>query len=89
MRGNVRELESSTKRAVITTAGMQVTAADLGLDERIENDVPSLLREARHEAERRAVVSALGRVNGNIAKAAELLGISRAHAIRHYVSLRT
>ena len=35
------------------------------------------LRHVRDEAERRAVVRVLGRVNGNIARAAEVLGVSR------------
>jgi len=35
------------------------------------------LRTVRDEAEKRAVVRALGRVNGNIVRAAELLGVSR------------
>jgi two-component system NtrC family response regulator len=35
------------------------------------------LRQARDEAEYKAVVKSLARMNGNIAKAAELLGVSR------------
>jgi two-component system NtrC family response regulator len=35
------------------------------------------LRAVRDSAERGAIVAALGRVNGNIVKAAELLGVSR------------
>ncbi len=35
------------------------------------------LREVREEAERRAVVRVMARVNGNVARAAEVLGISR------------
>ena len=31
----------------------------------------------REEAERQAILSALGRTDGNIAKAAEMLGVSR------------
>jgi two-component system NtrC family response regulator len=35
------------------------------------------LRQVRDEAERAAVLRVLGRVNGNLSKAAELLGVSR------------
>jgi two-component system NtrC family response regulator len=40
-------------------------------------DEPLNLREAREGAERREVVRALARVNGNLSKAADLLGVSR------------
>ena len=59
--------------------GSQITSEDLGLkaaaDEEAEN--PFDLRAARDAAEKRTIVAALGRANGNIAKAAELLGVSR------------
>ena len=35
------------------------------------------LRRVRDDAEREAVVRVLGRVNGNISRAAEMLGVSR------------
>lgn len=74
--GNVREMENCVKRAVIMADGPQITAQDLGLSAGVE-DGPINLRQVRDEAEHKAVVRALGRVNGNILKAAELLGISR------------
>jgi two-component system, NtrC family, response regulator len=76
--GNVRELENCIKRAVIMAEGQHITAADLGLHAEPEEDAGTLsLRQVREEAERRAVISVLGRSNGNIARAAELLGVSR------------
>ncbi len=73
--GNVRELENVIKRAVIIVDGPTIGAADLGL---AEADTEALnLREVREEAERNAVLRALGRVNGNLTRAAELLGVSR------------
>ena len=77
--GNIRELENCIKRAVIMVEGNQIAAADLGLtsSEVNEADYSLDLRSVRDTAERNAIVVALGRANANIAKAAELLGVSR------------
>ncbi len=76
--GNVRELENCMKRAVIMADGNQLGATDLGLEPPDDGDLASLnLRQVRDEAERRAVVKVLGRVNGNMVKAADILGVSR------------
>lgn len=75
--GNVRELENCIKRAVIMADGSRISADDLGLAS-AEEDLDALnIRVVREEAERRAVNRVLARVNGNIARAAELLGVSR------------
>jgi len=75
--GNVRELENRVKRAVIMSDGALITPEDLDLAE--PEDVPDILNlaQAREEAERREIPRALARVDGNITKAAKLLGISR------------
>jgi two-component system NtrC family response regulator len=76
--GNVRELENCVKRAVIMAESNQITAADLGLAAQEPGGLEAYnLRVVREEAERQAVIAVLGRVNGNIAKAAEILGVSR------------
>ncbi|MCQ9372942.1 PEP-CTERM-box response regulator transcription factor [Methyloversatilis sp. XJ19-13] len=75
--GNVRELENCIKRATIMADGSQITAADLGLKPADQEDGFFNLRQIREEAERRAVVSVLARVDGNMVKAAEVLGVSR------------
>jgi two-component system NtrC family response regulator len=75
--GNVRELENCIKRATIMADGSQITAADLGLKPADQEDGFFNLRQIRDEAERRAVVSVLARVDGNMVKAAEVLGVSR------------
>ncbi len=76
--GNVREIENCIKRAVIMADGAQITRDDIGLKLAEDSDSEFIdLRRIRDEAERNAVVTALSRANGNIVRAAEILGISR------------
>ncbi len=75
--GNVRELENVMKRAVIMADGPTISAVDLGLALVVADAAALNLRQVREEAEKSAVLRVLGRVNGNLSKAAELLGVSR------------
>jgi two-component system NtrC family response regulator len=75
--GNVRELENVIKRAVILADGPVIQVRDLGMESLQSEESPLNLREARDGAERREVARALARANGNLSKAADLLGVSR------------
>jgi len=74
--GNVRELENAIKRAVIMADDHAIAAEDLGVGP--VDEVPMLnLRQIREDAEKQAVIRVMARCDDNIAKAAEMLGISR------------
>ncbi len=75
--GNVRELENVVRRAVIMAESNMLKATDFGLAAQGGEEEVMLLREVRDRAERDAVVRALARTNGNLSKAADLLGVSR------------
>jgi two-component system, NtrC family, response regulator len=88
--GNVRELENVMKRAVIMADGPTISAADIGLAAADAEVAVLNLRQVREHAEKNAVVRVLGRVNGNLSKAAELLGVSRPtlYDLMHRFGLR-
>jgi two-component system NtrC family response regulator len=73
--GNVREMENCIKRAVIMAEGSQIGVEDLGLPTLTKE--PFNLRQVRDEAERKAIIKVLSRVDGNMVRASELLGVSR------------
>ncbi|MBI1395614.1 MAG: PEP-CTERM-box response regulator transcription factor [Betaproteobacteria bacterium] len=75
--GNVRELENRVKRAVIMCEGNALTSDDFGLSAVAPEPELFNLRRVRDEAEREAIMKVLSRVNGNISRAAEMLGVSR------------
>ena len=79
--GNVRELLNAIKRASIMADGDRLTYSDLGLPSPRSGGAAAGseldLRTVRDAAEREAIVAALARTNGNIVKAAEVLGVSR------------
>jgi two-component system, NtrC family, response regulator len=75
--GNVRELENKIKSAVIMAEGNQITATDLGLAQRVgAATVVQNLKEARKEAETRAIRVALIHTYGNAKRAAKFLEIT-------------
>ncbi len=88
--GNVRELENVIKRAVIMADGPTISVEDIGLAAAGADVAVLNLRQVREHAEKNAVVRVLGRVNGNLSKAAELLGVSRPtlYDLMHRFGLR-
>jgi len=75
--GNVRELQNCTKRAVIMSDRPTLQAADFGLAPADPESGVKTLRQVRDDAEKDAVIRVLSWVNGNMSRAAELLGVSR------------
>jgi two-component system NtrC family response regulator len=76
--GNVRELENRVNRAVIMADSKQISAADLDLEDVEPGEPDELnLRAVRQRAERQALQRGLAMTDGNISKAAELLGVTR------------
>lgn len=102
--GNVRELMNVIKRAAIMADGGRVGCDDLGLkapaaepaDDGKAADSSTTpvgdldLRRAREHAERETIVTAMARVNGNVLKAAEMLGVSRPtlYDLMHRLGIR-
>jgi DNA-binding NtrC family response regulator len=79
--GNVRELRNRVERAVALAdqswIGPVELFPDLRLEEASQHASFGTLAEAREAAERRQIERALAHTGGRVAKAAELLGVSR------------
>jgi two-component system NtrC family response regulator len=75
--GNVREIESRIKRAVILADGNQITPEDLELSVSEEEPLPFNLKQVREEAEKQAIIRALNHSGENVSHAAKLLGVTR------------
>ena len=75
--GNVRELENVLKRAVIMADSAIISGADVAVASGNAQADMLNLRQVRDDAEKTAVLRVMSRANGNLSKAAELLGVSR------------
>jgi DNA-binding NtrC family response regulator len=78
--GNVRELDHVVERAVLMAADSQISEGDLGLT---RSETQSRLEDlSLEEVEYMLVKKALSRFDGNVARAAEALGLSRSALYR-------
>jgi two-component system NtrC family response regulator len=77
--GNVRELENRVKRAVIMAENKRISAKDLDLETASRNRRDFNLRNQVTILEKRLATEALAYTDGNVSKAAKLLGVSRPH----------
>jgi len=75
--GNIRELQNRLKRAIIMAEGRRLTPADLDLEPGSWTTAELNLRRARERAELDVLRRALAQAQGNVSKAARLMGVSR------------
>ncbi len=75
--GNVREMENRISRAIIMADGTQVTVDDLELEAAAEQTMPLNLKQVRDEVDKQTIMRAVSMVEGNLSKAAEVLGVTR------------
>lgn len=79
--GNVRELNHAVERAVLVAGGGTIAAGDLALRPAVAGQ-ERLATMTLHDAEGLLVEKALVRQGGNVTRAAEELGVSRAALYR-------
>ncbi len=84
--GNVRELENRVRRASLLAAGVELQAADLGLDGEATAEAPVALSPEAEE-ERVELLRLIAGEEGNVSRVAERLGISRQALYRRMARL--
>lgn len=80
--GNIRELINRVRRAMVMCERRLIKPTDLGLERRIANRHIITLEEARNNAEKKALISALSRNKHKVKNAADELGVSRVTLYR-------
>jgi transcriptional regulator with GAF, ATPase, and Fis domain len=85
--GNVRELENVIQKAILLSEGSRLTQESFSLTH--DNAAPfdqgqpcATLRDARAEAEKRAIIKALESTHGNVVRASQVLDIDRKWVIK-------
>ena len=83
--GNVRELRNTIERVVIMNPGIKVTAGDLPPHGKEEAPAASFrfpsFKEATDAYHREFIQRKLDEAEGNVSRAAELMGVDRSHFI--------
>jgi two-component system nitrogen regulation response regulator NtrX len=89
--GNVRELRNTIERVIIMQVGNVVEAHDLPI---LSGEAPPAssynfdsYREASETYEREYIQRKLAETEGNVTRAAELMGIDRSHLYRRMKAL--
>src|SRR5918996_5823806 len=89
--GNVRELRNTIERVVIMNPGIKVAAGDLPPHGKAEAPVTSFrfpsFKEATDAYHREFIQRKLDEADGNVSRAAELMGIDRSHLYRRMRAL--
>jgi two-component system, NtrC family, nitrogen regulation response regulator NtrX len=89
--GNVRELRNTVERVVIMHTAARVSAADLPLLSGEEMPATptrfSSFRDASEAHQREFIRSKLAEAEGNVSRAAELMGMDRSHLYRRMKTL--
>ncbi|MGI9168093.1 MAG: sigma-54-dependent transcriptional regulator [Pyrinomonadaceae bacterium] len=89
--GNVRELKNTIERVVIMHLGIEVAAGDLPARGKEEAPVASFrfpsFKEATDAYHREFIQRKLEEAEGNVSRAAELMGVDRSHLYRRMRAL--
>ncbi|MDZ7269245.1 MAG: sigma-54 dependent transcriptional regulator [candidate division KSB1 bacterium] len=92
--GNIRELKNAIERLVIMTPQETITAADVPLSLQMPHSslrpaapLGTSLEEVRKQAERDYIAACLQAVDGNVTRAAQLLGLERSHLYKKMKAL--
>ena len=89
--GNVRELRNTIERVVIMHPGMKVSASDLPPQGKEEPPAASFrfpsFKEATEAYHREFIQRKLEEADGNVSRAAELMGVDRSHLYRRMRAL--
>jgi DNA-binding NtrC family response regulator len=76
--GNVRELENAIERAFIACHGESLSERDFSFLRQLRPELDLVQELNLREIEKRAIEAAIRRTDGNIKRAAEILGIDRS-----------